>query len=69
MMAGKQQLTESGISCPMCWTPIAIEDMQSPVYALDVLTFGFQCETCGNAFISSYEKIGDKAAWKSRILM
>ncbi len=64
------QLTKSEVTCPMCWTPVALSDMQSPVeYALDVLVFDFECKVCSNTFVAAYERIGDKVAWKSRVFV
>jgi cytochrome c5 len=70
MMAKNQQLATTGITCPMCWTPITFGDMgTAEKCALGWITFGFECATCGCAFIASYEQIGDKATWKSRVLV
>ncbi len=70
MMSKDQQIAITGITCPVCWTPIAFEAMEKTIAnALGVLTFGFECETCNNAYIASYEQIGDKVAWKSRIFV
>jgi len=68
-MTEKQHMEETGIACPLCWTQVAYADIENGDCVLGFLTFGFECVACRSAFLVSYEPIGDKMAWRSRVLM
>jgi len=68
-MTEKQHVKETWITCPLCWTPVACDDIEKTDCVLGLLTFGFECVTCGSVFLVAYEQIGDKMAWRSRVLM